>query len=167
MWATGLQYPVIWCTTSQPKLSSLSYTTRKTRNNFMVSKVDFEQRKNGQNMTFWSTILEGLRVLSKWLVASHLQARVFLPRLEYLGPGPPQGSRPTRDRQLRTERVVTILIPDHQFATPPLSTWRGSVQDLLVNGTTKSSQVCTTKHSPPDCCLIFRVASSAFRIILL
>ena len=62
--------------------------------------------------------------MSKWLVASHLQARVFLPRLEYLGPGPPQDSRPTRDRQLRTERVVTFLIPDHQFATPPLSTWR-------------------------------------------
>ena len=84
MWATGLQYPVIWCTTSQPKLSSLSHTARKTRKHFVVSKVDLKQRKNGQNMTFWSTILEGLRVLSKWLVASHLQARVFLPRLEYL-----------------------------------------------------------------------------------
>ena len=118
-------------------------------------------------MTFWSTILEGLRVLSKWLVASHLQARVFLPRLEYLGPGPPQGSRPTRDRQLRTERVVTILIPDHQFATPPLSTWRRYVQDLLVNGTTKSSQVCTTKHTPTGLLLNISCCLSAFRIILL
>ena len=71
--------------------------------------------KMGKIWLFWSTILAGLRALSKWLVASHLQARVFLPRLEYLGSGPPQGSRPTRARQLRTERVVTFLIPNHQF----------------------------------------------------
>ena len=67
----------------------------------MVSKVDFEQRKNGPNMTFLVHHSGGTERLTRVARGSHLQAHVFLPRLEYLGPGPPQGSRPTRDRQLK------------------------------------------------------------------
>ena len=158
---------MIWCTTSQPKLSSLSYTTRKTRKNVVVSKVDFEQRKNGQNMTFLvhhSGGTESLKQVGRGLPSTSSRVPSEA-RISWAGTS--SGLKTNKRWQLRTDRVVTILIPDQQFATPPHSTWRRSVQDLLVNETTKSSQVCTTKHSPPDCCLIFRVASSAFRIILL